>query len=78
MMRAFETGRGYALGGYVPSVVPSGGGSGIMGLSPQDRGILRGILDSVKQIQPGYLPDELISRASQRGDQKRKAMGELG
>jgi TP901 family phage tail tape measure protein len=77
MMRAFETGRGYAMGGYVPAPIPASGG-GMMGLSPQDRGILRGILDSVREIQPGYLPDELISRASQRGDTKRKAQGELG
>jgi TP901 family phage tail tape measure protein len=77
MMRAFETGRGYAMGGYVPAPIPASGG-GMMGLSPQDRGLLRGILDSVREIQPGYLPDELISRASQRGDTKRKAQGELG
>lgn len=77
MMRAFETGRGYAMGGYVPAPIPASGG-GMMGLSPQDRGLLRGILDGVREIQPGYLPDEVISRASQRGDKKRKAQGELG
>lgn len=78
MMRAFETGKGYAMGGYVPTPVAPSGSGGMMGLSPQDRGILRGILDGVRSIEPGYLPDELISRASQRGDQKRRAVGELG
>lgn len=78
MMRAMETGRGYAMGGYVPTTPVAATGGGMMGLSPQDRGILRGILDAVKTIEPGYLPDEMVSRASQRGDKVRQARGEIG
>lgn len=77
LQKALMSGKGFAMGGYVPAAAPVGVGSGLVGLGPDAMRELRGIKDAIREIRPGYLFPEDVSRLSQEGDRKRRNSGEL-
>lgn len=75
MMRAFETGKGYAMGGYVP--VPTPVSSGGYSVDPQMHTMMRTLIGAVKEIRPGWILPEEVSRVAQIGNDRRRAAGDI-
>lgn len=76
MMKSLRAGKGYSMGGYVPTAVPVSSGGGF-NTDPMMHTLTRTLISAVKEIRPGWILPEDLSRISQEGDKRRRQSGDL-